>query len=655
MLEINKTVSPIGDTQGVAAVTAADITAIRESPLKWFHRHGFYRDEETRQPRRGCANVLQRRMFEHYRRCQEELKPCRMVVLKYRRAGCSTAGEALVYLHAQNYRARLGVIGTDYKASSNMLEMLKFYGEHDDFPGWAPPKVEAQSKVPWQEWNEGQALDTVPWEERIERQIATRIDFGHDSKVELYTSKNPESARSAGLNGYHATESARWALGGEQDAGDTLTAMRNTLPKRGFHVALEESTANGAQGAFYETCKSARWPDYDDWWKQWQTGWSLTAAEYGSDLQFVFIFAAWYEDERHVTAEPLDPAQQRKIESTLDEDERQLIARFGQPGPQGMRLGSEVDATVWDQLAWRRGIIKTVCTKGGAEEFKVEYPSSPQEAFRSSGYPALDVEGVLAIEQMARSTQPSYGALTMQQDGRTVAWSTLPEGQCTLHRWEEPIIPAIGSRAGCRYLVTCDPMSGADAVTGEGNKDSHACFVLRDAYTDHRGQYWPVKVVARIRPPYQVDSDVVAKELYHLSLYYGGATIVVEANCGSAILKLLSDTYRANVWQREETNMVTQRTTKHLGWWTSEPSKRDIVATLQRYVREQMLDCCCRHAAGEMMTLIRDPKGRVHASGSNHDDDPISLAIGLECLHAAHEYPVPSRVTQEDRNALEWR
>jgi hypothetical protein len=85
---------------------------IREDPKLWFERFGRFCDEQTRLPTRGPANVLQRRMFEHYRRCRQEGKPCRMVVLKYRRAGSSTGSEALIYMHAQNYRARLGVIGT---------------------------------------------------------------------------------------------------------------------------------------------------------------------------------------------------------------------------------------------------------------------------------------------------------------------------------------------------------------------------------------------------------------------------------------------------------------------------------------------------------------------------------------------------------------
>jgi hypothetical protein len=369
---------------------------IREDPNLWFERFGKFCDERTRQPTQGPANVLQRRMFEHYRRCRKDGKPCRMVVLKYRRAGSSTGSEALVYLHAHNYNARLGVIGTDYKASANMLQMLAFFGKHDDFPGWSS-KVSLDSNDPTAAAaagpNDGAAaggqagleIQAMSWEERIEKALSTKIVWSHGSSAELYTATNPESARSAGLNGFHATEVGRWPSGGQWDAVETLTSMRNTLPKAGFHLAIEESTANGAQGAFYDTCRNARWPDYAEWPEMHRSCWPLVANEYGRELQFVFIFAAWFEDERHF--DKLTAEQAQRVEETLDAEawyfgEKELIARYGQPGPMGMRLGGEVAASVWAQLAWRRGIIKNVCSRRGLDEFAQEYPSNPLEAFR---------------------------------------------------------------------------------------------------------------------------------------------------------------------------------------------------------------------------------------------------------------------------------
>lgn len=618
-------------------MTAKEALDYRENPKRWFQGFGRYRDEQTRKPLRGKANVLQRRVFEHKRRCQAENKPCRMVVLKYRRAGSSTSGACCIYMDGMNFNARLGVIGTDYKASSNMLDMVSFYGEHDDFPGW---HVGVQATD----------FKTVPWEDKTEKIIATKLVFAHDSSVELYTAANPESARSAGLTGYHATECGRWPGGGELDAGETLTAMRNTLPKKGYHFAMEESTAKGAQGAFYETCRTARWPDYADWWKQWQTCWPLTEVEYGRDLQFVFIFAAWFEDERHI--ERLTPEQQQRVEETLDAEpwyqgEKELIALYAQDGPHGKRLGGEVDATVWEQLAWRRGMIKTVCTKRGLDEFKEEYPSNPLEAFRASGSPALDQEGLTALELASRNALPEHGILSLQQND-TVTWSRMAEGQCVYWLWEKPIV-------GARYLITCDPMSGSEQVTGTGEKDRHAVFVLRDAFTDTRGRYYPVKVAARIRPPCQFEDNVLARQIALLARYFGNCMITVEANCGAAVIKLLYNEHHCRIYQREDFDHTSQKFTQKLGWWNDTGSRRIAIAELQAYVREQRLDLLCPHAVGECKTLIIDNKGKAVAGGSNHDDDPLALAIGLVCLPSATPFTEERLRPPEMPDARRWK
>lgn len=631
-------------------MTAEEVLANRRDPKRWFQSWGYFKDVETQKPKRGKANVLQRRIFEHYRQCWASKSPCRMAALKYRRAGCSTSGACLVYMSANNREARLGVIGTDYKASSNMMDMVKFFGEHDDFPGWSRG-FEATMET----------IGAGEWEDKMEKVIATKLKFRHGSTVELYTSQNPESARSAGLNGYHATEAGRWQTGGVQDAAETLSAMRNALPKKGFHFALEESTANGAQGAFYETCRTARWPTDDKgrivpWAKQWQTVWPLTAVEYG-DLQFVFIFAGWFEDENNFFR--LTEEQARKVEESLDLEpwhagEKELIALYEQDGPRGRRLGGEVDATTWEQLAWRRGIIKTVCTKRGLEEFKQEYPSNPAEAFRASGSPALDQDGLLVLQVACKQARPDHGILEavappagVQFGRHRAAWRKVGEAQSIFTRWEVPIV-------GAKYIVSWDPMSGAELVTGSGEKDRHSVLCLRDKFTDERGRFYSVRLVARLRPPCQWETKVTARLAWRMALYYGDCTIVVEANSGMDAIKELIE-LRAQLYQREEFDHVRQLMTKRYGWWNDEGDRRIAISELQGFIREQKLDCMCPHAIGEMLSLIINNKGKAVGGGSNHDDDPISLSMALACLPWASRYSeqrVPRPVAADEGR---WR
>jgi hypothetical protein len=493
--------------------------------------------------------------------------------------------------------------------------------------------------------------------------IATRIEWAHGSSVELYTASNPESARSAGLNGYHATECGRWPAGGQLDAGETITSMRNALPKSGFHVAIEESTANGAQGAFWDTCRTARWPDCsgavpasggewrkDDsgagtaplqhpWWSQWQSDWPLEPARFAPDLQFVFIFAAWFEDERHV--ERLTPEEAKEIEDTVDgaawyDGERELITRYGQQGPRGLRLGGEVDATVWEQLAWRRGIIAHVCTRRGLEEFKQEYPSNPLEAFRSSGSAVFDPDGLIALDEMRRQAPPvEFGKLDLPPDDGhwyDVVWEPASERTAWVWRWEEPV--PLG-----RYLIAIDPKENSEIIKGSGNLDRNSVLVLRDAWQDDRQVWHPVKLVARAAAPNQWDDGWLALLIAPLAKYYGDCMIVVENNKGLALITRLRDEYGCRLYCSEHWDAVQQATAQTYGWRTDEGSRRQMVSTGQEYIREKKLELLDAHTIAELKSFVFNTRGKATAASGAHDDDVIALLMGLCCLHHATVYP----------------
>lgn len=620
------------------ALKAEQVIAVRRDPKVWFQGWGHWKDDEkSKTLNRGPANVLQRRIFEHYRRCLEQRKPCRMAVLKYRRAGSSTASTAVLYTNALNFPGvELGVIGTDYGASHNMLNMIKTFGRNDTFPGW-----------------DGRALteaefEKVPWEESGVKEIATKITWPMGSTVKLYTAKSPTSARSAGLSGYLATEVGLWPVDGVTSGAETLTAMRNTLPKKGFHVAIEESTAHGAQGVHYDTCKSARWPEYADWWKQWESDWpgevGTTQAE--RDLQFVFIFAAWFEDDRNFY--PLSAEDEKHIRDTIDkeewyEGEQELIDRYGQEGPRGMRLGGEVNATVWEQLNWRRVTIKA--TKG-LENFKQEYPSNPLEAFRSTGAPVFCNEGLAALDKGASGiiTEPGYFD---EQRGGELLWRRTMEREAIYHLWEPP-------KDGCRYLVVIDPMTGQEiATSGRAERDRHSVQAWRDAYTDVHETFMVPKLVARLKPPNQWDIDPMCDAAARLARFYGDCIVVVEANGpGAAVIKRLRE-LGCNLYQQQIPDKVKQTLETRLGWMSSDGSRRDAVTHGQKAVREQLVDVPCPHMRAEMKTFIFDKTGKAIGSAGNKDDDVLGFCIAQATMHAATVYHERAKIPMRGRRRVE--
>jgi hypothetical protein len=116
--------------------TLAELDMVAMCPHLCAKRHGKIPERVSKDPVPFEPTILQARMFLHYENCQRDERPCRMVTVKIRRGGGSTGAAWLMYLHAHNYQARLGAIGTDEKVSMNMFAMMRFFDKHETMPGW---------------------------------------------------------------------------------------------------------------------------------------------------------------------------------------------------------------------------------------------------------------------------------------------------------------------------------------------------------------------------------------------------------------------------------------------------------------------------------------------------------------------------------------
>ena len=69
-----------------------------------------------------------------------------------------------------------------------------------------------------------------------------------------------------------------------------------------------------------------------------------------------------------------NPEQRRHFSTTLDDYEKELIKRY---------------QLSYEQLLWRRWTLKNKC-QNDIKIFRQEYPSTPEEAFVTTGRPYLD-------------------------------------------------------------------------------------------------------------------------------------------------------------------------------------------------------------------------------------------------------------------------
>jgi hypothetical protein len=70
--------------------------------------------------------------------------------------------------------------------------------------------------------------------------------------------------------------------------------------------------------------------------------------------------------------------------------------------------------------------------------------------------------------------------------------------------------------------------------------------------------------------------------------------------------------------------------------------------------KDSGVDIWCRHALAELRSFIVTDSGRPEASAGRHDDDVLSLAIGLATIEGATAYsePVVVRKYPKDLQSL---
>ena len=89
---------------------------IRIDPEVWFSTFAVIKDKRGKDIK-PKANTLQKRMFAHYRKCQLEQKPCKMIILKPRQKGASTCAQALTYHHMRKHENLAGSLMGGYSGN----------------------------------------------------------------------------------------------------------------------------------------------------------------------------------------------------------------------------------------------------------------------------------------------------------------------------------------------------------------------------------------------------------------------------------------------------------------------------------------------------------------------------------------------------------
>jgi len=256
-----------------------------------------------------------------------------------------------------------------------------------------------------------------------------------------------------------------------------------------------------------------------------------------------------------------------------------------------------------EQLTWRRWCIANNCG-GSTEDFKQEYPINPQEAFKTSGNCIFNEETI--INRLAVITQPikrGYFIYTYDDNVEdkitNIKWVDDEKGYIKIYKDVKERYPYVigGDTAG----------DGSDYFIGQvlDNTTGEQIAVLR----------------------HQMDEDLYTKQMYCLGKYFNNALIGIEANFSSFPIKELERLGYDNQYVREREDTFSNKIVKAFGFKTTATTRPVIIAGLVEIAREEINKINDKETLEEMLTFVRNEKGRPEAQEGAHDDLVMALAI----------------------------
>ena len=126
---------------------------------------------------------------------------------------------------------------------------------------------------------------------------------------------------------------------------------------------------------------------------------------------------------------------------------------------------------------------------------------------------------------------------------------------------------------------------------------------------------------------HQFDEDLYAKQMYCLGMYYNTALLGPETNYSTYPVKELERLKYPKMYVREREDTITHKIVPSYGFQTTKLTRPIIIAELVKVVREHIELINDRKTLEEMLTFVRNEKGKPEAQAGAHDDLIMGLAI----------------------------
>lgn len=485
--------------------------------------------------------------------CERKNKPVRVIILKARQVGFSTLIEALAYEYSStkfNYNSY--IIAHEDQATQNLYDMFKRY--HENMPEELMPMIDTMNSRELEFKN--------PTRDKRE----FKRNPGLQSSIKLGSARNTGAGRSQTLNFLHASEVAFW-----QDAKTLMTGLMQTVPDTMNSYIFMESTANGVGGYFY------------DMWQQAERG----------ENDFIPLFFAWFEEPTYTKEFESEEVRQ----AFIDEVEYVHVDHNGQLVYTEEHDLMEIHNVTYEQLYWRKGAIRNKCG-GDIDQFRQEYPSTPEEAFIASGRPKFSVN--VLRKYLKKVKEPIFKGIF--EGNKLIA-----KDKGELEIWRMPT-------AGEFYVI------GADVAEGLINGDYSVCYVMDTN----------LNLCAKWRG--HIDPDLYGDVIVKIAKLYNEAFVGVENN-NHGLTTLKSITVKNeyyNVYYSKTFDKLSDKITQKLGWSTTPRTKPLMIDKTAEFIREKYVDMPDVDLVKECLTYVIEDNGATNAQLGCYDDCVMAYSITLQ-------------------------
>ena len=556
-------------------------------------------------------NRSQRRLINRLERMRKAGKPIRLVLLKARQWGGSTA--------IQMYMAWLQLV---HEVGLNSLIIAHQGTGSDEIKDMFDKMVKSYPVSILHELGEAYALNEPKMVGVGKSGSIFRVPQ-RNCKIKVGTAERPNSCRGGDYNLVHLSEVGLWKETEGKKPEDIVRSACSGILLMPLTMIIYESTPNGVGNFFHK---------------------EYLAAKKG-ESQFEAMFVAWYEIEQYEL--PFENGAEKyafaeKLFMNRHNDE--VKSDREEPGTYLWRLwekGATLEAIHWYVSE------RTKCTNHG--DMASEYPSDDIEAFTYSGRKVFNNEDVEQFRPACRAPRwkgEIYGnadegaeALSglrfrKEDDGRLFIWHDVEKSE------DEEVTD--------RYLVV------VDVCKGHTKNADFADIVVFDRIYMIDGE--PPVVAAEWHG--HIDMDKLAWKAAQVAAYYDNALLVIESNTletnntkGEAeyILTLIHDAYGKQLYARKQSaEDIRQGLPKKYGYHTTNPlTKKVVIYNLKVVIREHLYIEREAECLDEYLTYVETEDNKFEAMEGYHDDRLMTRAIGMQiCLH---EMDVP-RIIRRTRN-----